>query len=492
MDTRTFRAATMLEALQAVQKELGSDALVVSMRETETGLWHKPCCEIVAARPSIKTPPTRAAQPAPAPAEMKAEPKPAPMLAPTTIDPALKESLAAMIREATAQIPPAVKETPVKAPAPLAQPAAHTKTSHPAAAPANAAAAKISRPFTPEVLSSRASTRTWIVTDEEAREDFAAAAAPEKPGLKPAPARVESAKPALKPAPAREETARLALAPTAVVVAEAPKLAPAPEIEDTSALARMRMHLLNQGLEPGLVERLNRACAETLSPSRLEDGGYLSNFLKRQLLVNLRPAAKLPGDGRKVVCLIGASGSGKTSTCAKLAAHYALQEGKKVAWIEANTVRTGAIAEARMITESLGVDLHLVYGPEDLSDALINTQDADLVLMDTAGCNPRREASLIELGELITSLPQRLTLLVTAATTKDADLRQSLAAFKPFSLDGLVVTRMDETLTFGSIYNHASQSKLPVAFYTSDPAAMSGLNAGDGEYLVNAMFNEGI
>jgi flagellar biosynthesis GTPase FlhF len=334
------------------------------------------------------------------------------------------------------------------------------------------------------------------VTDDDAREDVR-------------PAVIEKLTPPtlITPTGAPRAKAREALPPAAPIMPasweseehlaplmqlEAVKPAVEDDLEETAALSQLRSHLLNQGLDESLVERLNQVCAGALSPSRLADVGYVSNFLKKQLAANLRPAIKIVGEGRKVICLIGTSGAGKTSACAKLAAYFSLQVGLKVAWIEANTTRTGAIAEARMITESIGVDLHLVYGPEDLADALANTQDADLVLMDTAGCNPRREAGLVALGELITSLPHRMTLLVTSATTKDADLKQSLAAFSPFSLDGLVVTHMDETLTFGSIYNQACQSRLPVAYYTSDPAAMTGLSVGAGEILVNALFNEGI
>jgi flagellar biosynthesis GTPase FlhF len=462
MDTRTFRAPTMIEALQAVQKELGSDAIVVSMREAETGLWKKPCCEIVAAKPSIRSTTNKAAQPKAA----AAEPKPAPKAARAEIDPALKESLAAMIKSVKEQNPGVV---PVTTPT--------VKAYHPAGAAAPAT--KVTKPFTPEVLSKRISTRTWIVSDTEAHEQV-------KPEVIEKPAAGEP-KPAAKPA----------ALPAAVNAENAPKVETAkPEIieepEEMTSLGQAKKQLLNQGVDAKMVERMCQTCGDALSPARLTDDVFVKHFLQKQMLANLRPAIRIAGEGRKVVCLIGPNGAGKTSACAKLAAHFTLQEGLKVAWIEANTVRTGAIAEARMITESLGVDLHLVYGPEDLAEALINTQEADLVLMDTAGCNPRREANLVELGALITSLRQRTTLLVTSATTKEADLKQTLAAFGTFSLDGLVVTHMDETLTYGSIYNHACQSRLPVAYYTSDPAAMSGLEAGDGETLVNALFNKGM
>jgi flagellar biosynthesis protein FlhF len=419
MEAQTFRAATMLQALQEVQKELGSDAIVVSMREQPASVWRKACCEIVATRPAAK--PIKATPAAPAKVAV----------------PAAKiylQQSSAPVRESSMPAP--------SAPAP---------------------AGKTAVPFTPRSLTSPAA---------------ASEVAPKKVTGWVAPV-VDA-----RPAPVVEET--LPAAP-----AKLERLDPADikgQAEVVLPLDKLSQKLLKQGLNESLVERLVRTCKNALPAFRLEDEAYLAGYMKKLLLAALKPAAQHLSQGRRVVCLVGMGGAGKTSLAAKLAADFGLQQGKRVAWIEANTVRTGAIAEARSITDSFGVELHLAYTPADLTEALEKTSDADLVIIDTPACNPRREASLVDLGALLTSVPGRITYLVAPATTKEADLTQALAAFGPFYLDGLVFTKMDETTTFGSVYNLGWQSKLPVAYFTEGPGVMEGLVAGNNQVLVDALF----
>lgn len=430
METQTFRAPSMLEALQNVQKELGPDAIVVSMREMESSagwpLKRKPCCEIIAARP------------------IKPAVLPAAMVAPQPPKAARSH---------------AVPDAAIQALAQLAS----------GAAPAAAAAAptpppkieRALRPFKPEVLSTRSTTMTWIASDEMAIEQ--------------------------KAAPAPLVSAPVAPAPT---LPKALEPLEAEEPEAAHPLARICGHLLNQGLHAGLVKRLERICEESLSPNRLADAGYLASFLKKQLAAALHKSELKLEEGRHVVCIIGPSGAGKTSACAKLAAHYTLGEGKRVVWIEANTVRTGAISEARMITESLGVPLFLAYTPQDLVDALAQSSEADLVLVDSASCNPRLEANLVNLADMLTPIAGRTTFLVTPATTKESDLNHALAAFSPFQLDGFVVTKMDEATTTGSIFNLTWHSKIPVIYVSSSPMVMDELERVDSQWVVNSLFSE--
>ena len=424
MESQTFRAATMLQALQVVQKELGSEAIVVSMREQPASVWRKACCEIVATRPTLKA--------------IKAAP----------VDPA------------KVPIPTAHKAYSVHNLSVVRKVAAEVVT-------APVSSGKTAVPFMPRMLSSlsgttgagnRAAGANWDAPVIDAQKELE----PIETRLS-VPAKVERLE------PGDNEGHTVGLLP----------------------LDKLRQRLLKQGLNEGLVDRLVRTCVNTLSAFRLEDEAYLTEYVKKQLLAALKPSSQNLAQGRQVVCLVGMGGAGKTSMAAKLAAHFSLQLGKRVVWIEANTVRTGAITEARMITESFGVELHLAYSPADLIEAMEKTRDADLVLVDTAGCNPRREADLVDLGALVTNLVGRTTYLVAPATTKEADLMQALAAFGPFYLDGLVVTKMDETTTFGSIYNLAWQSKLPIVFFTEGSGAIDGLKGGSSQFLVDALFAEG-
>ena len=413
METKTYRAATMLLALQEVQKELGPDAIVISMREVPANMLRKAFCEIVATRGVKKAAPLQAA--------------------------------------------------PAKTPAPAAQKAYSAQNSAPArdeaAPPPAASAPKATVPFSPRVISSRSNATPWLIPELGGTQENS----PKEP-----------ARPAAAPQPASAE----------------PKAA-MEELVAHTPLDQVRLKLRTQGLDESLIDRLVQACMNTLSVTRLANENFLNDYVRKQLLAGLKPSIQNLAVGRHVVCLVGAGGAGKTSVAAKLAAYFVLQLGKRVAWIEANTVRTGAIGEARSITESFGVDLYLAYTPEDVREAVEKTAEMDLVLVDTPGCNPRKEAGLVELGGLLTNAAGRLTYLVAPATTKEADLVQAMSAFGPFGLDGLIATKLDEATTVGSIYNLAWSSKLPVIFYSAGTSAMDGLKGSSSPIMVEMLLAEG-
>ncbi len=158
-----------------------------------------------------------------------------------------------------------------------------------------------------------------------------------------------------------------------------------------------------------------------------------------------------------------------------------------VAWICADTMRAGAIAQARAYAETLKLPLRVVYTPGELAQAVAAESGADLVLVDMPGCNPRRENAVVELGAYLSALPERSTYWVAAATAKETDLADTLAAFHPFRLTGMMVTKLDETATFGNVYNLAWQSRLPLAFFTAGPRVLDELVPAEAEQLAAAL-----
>lgn len=274
------------------------------------------------------------------------------------------------------------------------------------------------------------------------------------------------------------------------------------------ALADAYHHLIGQGVDEELVRRAVAACAETLSPRALEDAARVRDHLRRELetiLIDSKNQAarnqappvrrsilvpRHPSDPAQIICLIGLSGCGKTTTTAKLAAYYTKRLGLKTAWVCADTIRAGAIAQARSYAETLRLPLRVAYTPDELAQAVSAESDADLILVDTPGYNPRRETELIELGALLTALPERTTFLVASATTQEAGLNDALAAFGAFNLSGLVITKLDETGAFGNVFNAACRSHLPLAYFAIGPRVLDDLQPARAGRLVGALFGD--
>jgi flagellar biosynthesis protein FlhF len=257
-----------------------------------------------------------------------------------------------------------------------------------------------------------------------------------------------------------------------------------------ASLLAIQRRLLAQGVDEEFVRGILATCNEALGPKALEDETRVQEAVLRQLEAGLITRGETKHLSSKVICLVGTSGSGKTTTTAKLAAYHIRTLGCKVAWVCADTVRAGAVAQARAYAEALRVPLRVAYTPEELAQAVAAEASADLVVVDTPGCNPRREAEIVAIGELLTALPQRATYWVVPATAKETDLMDALAAWEPFGVQGLVLTKLDETRALGSVFNAAWRSQLPLAYFTTGPRVLGEFQPAQASRLVKALLGE--
>ncbi|HEY9077910.1 MAG TPA: hypothetical protein VIO61_15355 [Anaerolineaceae bacterium] len=456
MTTKTFRGSTMIQVLKKVQQELGSDAVVISVRQSPGGavwqVWKKPVFEVIAM--------SKSEQPASAksPAQVQTgESKIAGVQKPVIASPGQPDSLAKDKPRASTPAGAMSKEKPQNDPA-----------SPPTATP-----------FIPYFQGKASRGKDEPILSEVDSEDDGVSLDISTSSKHPAPeaARHADVQPvALKPA-AKEDEGRQNF-----ILEYQPDFPP--------MLAKWRKKLIEQGLDAGLVEKICGVTAATLSPRAMDIEESVKIHLAKQLEVGLRtfPNGRLPAF--RVLCLVGASGSGKTSTCAKLLAYYTRRKGLRAAWISLDTVRANALAEARLYADLLGIPFHPAYTGDELIEILDHEKNMDFVVVDTPGCNPYRESQVVDLVKSLSKVPNRTAFLTAPATTKEVDLKQSLVAFAPLRLKGIVVTKLDETQTFGAVYNLIWRSQIPIGAITTGKDVMEDLRPGSVTELVSGLFGE--
>ena len=272
-------------------------------------------------------------------------------------------------------------------------------------------------------------------------------------------------------------------------VIEPPQLRP--ESTEKTVLGKMRLRLLNQGLNEHLVNRLIMTSCQALSTKSQENISIVQDHLKSQLEVFIHTGDNSILDStRLIIFLVGTHGSGKTSACAKLAYDSYINQGKKVTWICADTLKTGAITEANKFTEPLNIPLKVVYTPQTLKQVIEEDKESDLVLIDMPGCNPLNEASMKEIEEYLNIIDQKIIYLVISATTKEFDLDQTYAAFSKFNINGYVVTKIDETLTFGNVFNFAWKSRKPIVYFSTGSNVIENFEPAKRKIFINMLVGE--
>ncbi len=171
---------------------------------------------------------------------------------------------------------------------------------------------------------------------------------------------------------------------------------------------------------------------------------------------------------KKIVVLVGPTGVGKTTTIAKLASYYRLIEDKRIALITIDSYRIGAEAQLRRYAELLDIPFYSVYDEQDLDERIKSLSDKDIIFVDTIGRKASDHTKLEEMNDLLSILPDYLTdiFLILSASTKSEDLYYIYDNYKVFKPNKLIISKIDETLSIGNIFNFKNKIDLPLAYFT--------------------------
>jgi len=201
----------------------------------------------------------------------------------------------------------------------------------------------------------------------------------------------------------------------------------------------------------------------------------LSNVYQKMVLKLGTPSKITTGDRRpKVIFFIGPTGVGKTTTIAKIASKFKVEEGKKVGLITADTYRMAAANQLQTYANILGVPLNVIYSAEELLDTVKKqsreNEDLDVILVDTIGFSHKNLEQKQDTSKLITALKEFYdseTYLVLSATTKYKDLKDIADAYMEFTKFNLIFTKLDETKCLGNIFNMKLYTGAELSYITT-------------------------
>ena len=194
---------------------------------------------------------------------------------------------------------------------------------------------------------------------------------------------------------------------------------------------------------------------------------------------------------RKFIMLIGPTGVGKTTTCAKIVANNWKNE-KEVGFITADTYRLEAVSQLKAYANIMRVPIEVVKKPEELNSVIEKFRDKDLVLMDTAGRSPKNREQMDELKHYVESKGDNMeTILVLSATSNLSVINETIEKFEKIGFDSIIITKLDETSRASSLLSIIKKYNYPIYYVTNGQSVPDDIEICTEEILTN-IFIKGI
>ena len=207
--------------------------------------------------------------------------------------------------------------------------------------------------------------------------------------------------------------------------------------------------------------------------SALNPGQMVVKIVRDELVALLgEKEVKIPykESGITTVMMVGLQGTGKTTSCGKIARLAKNREKRKPLMIAADVIRPAAVEQLKVLGRTIGVEVFdmgvdypaLTVVREGMKYARANGYDT--VFIDTAGRLHIDEALMDELRDIKAEVkPDEILLTVDAMTGQDI-VQVARSFHETLQVSGLVVTKMDGDARGGGVLSVRALTQVPVKF----------------------------
>ena len=188
--------------------------------------------------------------------------------------------------------------------------------------------------------------------------------------------------------------------------------------------------------------------------------------------------------------LVGPTGVGKTTTIAKLAGNLSLVKKKKVGLITVDTYRIGAVEQLKTYAEIMNIPFEVVITIKEMEAAIKKMKDCDVVLIDTTGRSSKNKMQISELRAFVDKANATSINVVISATTKNKDIKTILEGYRILNYDKVIITKLDETSVYGSIYNISRIANKPIRYVTTGQNVPDDIKDFSKDEAIKLVFGE--
>jgi flagellar biosynthesis protein FlhF len=196
-----------------------------------------------------------------------------------------------------------------------------------------------------------------------------------------------------------------------------------------------------------------------------------------------------------IVAFVGTSGVGKTSSLAKIAAHFANKKLRTVGLIGIETPHVGSVDRLEAYGKLMGAQFKKVRSPGQLAEAVKEMSGCAYIFIDTPACslktgerkNGRSPFQPKHLQLFFSAAPGVQKHLVLCANTRGRDLNATAEAFDALDVDRLLFSKLDETDALGHLFGLLEKTKLPISYLTAGQEIPGDLDEVNADEMVDRM-----
>ncbi len=186
--------------------------------------------------------------------------------------------------------------------------------------------------------------------------------------------------------------------------------------------------------------------------------------------------------------VVGTTGVGKSSLVAKLAAHYAVREKHKVAVVSLDNQRLAASEQMRVFCKIIGVPFATAQTSEEVAQFAAQQKDVELILIDSAGTSPKNAQAIDQILALKNGgIPCDFHLCLSV-TEKEGQMEHAVRSFSRLGLASVAFSKLDESSSFGEIYNLSKKWALPLSFFGIGGDIPDDLERATRERVIERIF----
>lgn len=220
-------------------------------------------------------------------------------------------------------------------------------------------------------------------------------------------------------------------------------------------------------------------------------GDHVSTEICKWIYKSIRilPKWSFESSHNQYKVFIGGYGSGKSTLVSKLASYYLKHQGDTVAVLSLDHNRIAASDQMRVFCKILGVPFFTASNLQEV-EKIEKSLKPSLIFVDTPGFGAK-EIERIEYLRNIFSDHQDVEYHLSLSATEKEMYNESIIQLSlPLSISSISFSKIDESITYGDIFNIAKKWSIPLAYFCYGSKISDDFERATKERLIERLFGK--